>query len=76
MSGRAWRCFERRRLACGVARVPTAATPRPTIRVSSSDWVMTPGRSDVRVRWPSGRIETLADVSVDRYVTLTEGTGK
>ena len=30
----------------------------------------------VRVRWPSGRIETWVDVPVDRYTTLTEGGGK
>ena len=30
----------------------------------------------VRVRWPSGRTETFANVGVDRYVTLTEGSGK
>jgi hypothetical protein len=34
------------------------------------------GPVSVRVRWPSGRTEMFADVSVDRYVTLTEGTGK
>jgi len=34
------------------------------------------GPVSVRVRWPSGRTEMFADVSVDRYVTLTEGTGQ
>jgi hypothetical protein len=34
------------------------------------------GAVDVRVRWPSGRTETFAQVMVDRYVTLTEGTGR
>jgi hypothetical protein len=34
------------------------------------------GPVSVRVRWPSGRTEMFADVRVDRYVTLTEGTGK
>ena len=34
------------------------------------------GPVNVRVRWPSGRTEMFADVSADRYVTLTEGTGK
>jgi hypothetical protein len=29
----------------------------------------------VRVRWPSGRVEAFANVAVDRYVTLTEGSG-
>ena len=35
-----------------------------------------PGPVRVRVRWPSGRNETFPDVMVDRYITLTEGTGK
>ena len=30
----------------------------------------------VRVRWPSGKTELFADVNVDHYVTLMEGTGK
>ena len=30
----------------------------------------------VRVRWPSGRTEMFAGVAVDRYVTLTEGSGQ
>ncbi|HLG58438.1 MAG TPA: CRTAC1 family protein [Vicinamibacterales bacterium] len=30
----------------------------------------------VRVRWPSGRMETWTDVAIDRYTTLTEGGGK
>jgi len=34
------------------------------------------GPVSVRVRWPSGRTEMFADVSVDRYNTLTEGTVK
>jgi hypothetical protein len=34
------------------------------------------GPVSVRVRWPSGRSEMFTSVSVDRYVTLTEGTGK
>jgi len=34
------------------------------------------GPVNVRVRWPGGRTELFADVRVDRYVTLTEGTGK
>ena len=34
------------------------------------------GAVSVRVRWPSGRSQMFADVMVDRYVTLTEGTGK
>ena len=31
---------------------------------------------DVQVRWPSGRIEEWPDVAIDRWTTLTEGTGK
>src|SRR5688572_6845356 len=34
------------------------------------------GPVSVRVRWPKGRTEMFAGVMVDRYVTLTEGTGK
>jgi hypothetical protein len=34
------------------------------------------GAVGVRVRWPSGHTEMFAEVTVDRYVTLTEGTGK
>jgi hypothetical protein len=30
----------------------------------------------VRVRWPSGRVEAFANVAVDRYITLTEGSGQ
>jgi enediyne biosynthesis protein E4 len=34
------------------------------------------GPVNVRVRWPGGRTEMFTGVTVDRYVTLTEGTGK
>ena len=30
----------------------------------------------VRVLWPSGKTESWADVPIDRYTTLTEGTGR
>jgi hypothetical protein len=30
----------------------------------------------VKVTWPSGRVEEFPAVSIDRYVTITEGTGK
>ena len=33
-------------------------------------------RPRVRVVWPSGHAEEWADVAIDRYATLTEGTGK
>ena len=29
----------------------------------------------VKIAWPSGRVETFAGVPIDRYTTLTEGTG-
>lgn len=32
-------------------------------------------RPRVRVHWPGGRIEAWADVPIDRYTTLVEGTG-
>jgi hypothetical protein len=30
----------------------------------------------VRVTWPSGRVEEWADIQIDRYTTLTEGSGR
>jgi len=30
----------------------------------------------VRVIWPSGRSEVFPQVAIDRYATLTEGTGR
>ncbi|PYR33476.1 MAG: hypothetical protein DMF90_20610, partial [Acidobacteria bacterium] len=30
----------------------------------------------VRVQWPSGKVEDWPNVSIDRYTTLKEGTGK
>jgi hypothetical protein len=30
----------------------------------------------VRVVWPSGKTESWADVAIDRYTTLTEGSGR
>ena len=32
--------------------------------------------ADVVVRWPDGRTETFPAVAVDRYTTLTQGTGR
>ena len=29
----------------------------------------------VRVTWPSGQVEEWTDVAIDRYTTLTEGSG-
>jgi hypothetical protein len=34
------------------------------------------GRPHVEVRWPNGRVETWSDVQIDRWTTLTEGSGK
>jgi hypothetical protein len=30
----------------------------------------------VRVQWPDGRTEEWADVAIDRYTTLVQGTGQ
>jgi hypothetical protein len=30
----------------------------------------------LKVTWPSGRVEEFASVPIDRYTTLTEGSGK
>lgn len=30
----------------------------------------------VRVRWPDGRVEERGDVAIDRYTTVTEGSGQ
>jgi hypothetical protein len=30
----------------------------------------------VRIVWPDGRAEEWNDVAIDRYTTLTQGTGK
>ena len=29
----------------------------------------------VKVTWPSGQVETFANVAIDRYTTLAEGSG-
>jgi len=49
-----------------------ASANDPRVLVGLGDWA---GPVDVRVRWPSGRTETFTGLAVDRYVTLTEGTG-
>jgi len=33
-------------------------------------------RPGVRVQWPSGRSEAWSDLTIDRYTTLTEGSGR
>jgi hypothetical protein len=49
----------------------SANDPRVLVGLGSSQ-----ERPRVRVVWPSGHAEEWADVSVDRYTTLIEGTGK
>jgi len=34
------------------------------------------GRPTIRVRWPDGRHEEWVDVAIDRWTTLTQGTGR
>jgi hypothetical protein len=48
----------------------SASDPRVLVGLGDSAAPVT-----VRVRWPSGRTETFANVAVDRYMTLTEGSG-
>ncbi len=31
---------------------------------------------DLEIRWPSGKVEKIAQVPVDRYVVIAEGSGK
>ena len=48
----------------------SANDPRVLVGLGSS-----PESPTVRVTWPSGMIEEWTDLPVDRYTTLTEGTG-
>ena len=48
----------------------SANDPRVHVGLGSSDLPPT-----VRVTWPDGRVETWAGLEVDRWTTLTEGTG-
>jgi len=71
------------------AKVTVAAGGRDRMRarvggasyLSTSDPRVLFGLGDVErvdaleVRWPSGEVERVADVPIDRYVTLTEGRG-
>jgi enediyne biosynthesis protein E4 len=50
-----------------------ASANDPRVLVGLGD---TAGEVNVRVRWPSGRSEMFAGISVDRYLTLAEGDGK
>jgi hypothetical protein len=49
----------------------SANDPRVLVGLGS-----TAGPVRVRVMWPDGRVEEWRDVPIDRYTTLTEGTGK
>ncbi len=49
----------------------SANDPRVLVGLGSSE-----ERPRVRVIWPNGRTEEWADVAIDRYTTLTEGTGR
>jgi hypothetical protein len=49
----------------------SAHDPRVLVGLGESDAPVT-----VRVRWPNGRTEEWPDVPIDRYTTLTEGTGR
>jgi hypothetical protein len=49
-----------------------ASAHDPRVLVGLAD-VTSPPR--VRVVWPAGRVEEWSGVPVDRYTTLTEGTG-
>jgi enediyne biosynthesis protein E4 len=50
-----------------------ASASDPRVLVGLGDSIKPPG---VRVIWPDGRTEEWADVAVDRYTTLREGTGR
>ena len=53
------------------ASYASANDPRVLVGLGDST---TPAR--VRVQWPSGRVEEWSDVAIDRYTTLTEGSGR
>ena len=71
-----FRSFAAQVRPCGAAQEPTAATRRRTIRACSSGLGASAEAPRVKVTWPSGRVEEFADVTIDRYITLKEGTGK
>ena len=66
----------RRRRRSGVARDPTAATVRRTIRACSWASASSAAPATVKVRWPDGHFEEWSDVAIDRWTTLKEGTGR
>ena len=47
----------------------------PTIHACSFGLGASTEPPTVRVTWPSGATEEWHDVGIDRYTTLTEGTG-
>jgi hypothetical protein len=49
----------------------SANDPRVLVGLGDSAEAVT-----VRVRWPSGKMETWSDLQVGRYITLHEGSGK
>jgi hypothetical protein len=49
----------------------SANDPRALVGLGSAT-----DRPRVRVLWPDGRMEEWADVAIDRYTTLVQGTGK
>ena len=50
-----------------------ASANDPRVLAGLGDSALSP---HVRVIWPSGRVEEWSDLPVDRYSTLTEGTGR
>jgi hypothetical protein len=61
---------ERVRARVGGASYLSASDPRVLFGLGDVDRV-----DVVEVRWPSGHVDRVPDVPVDRYVTLTEGEG-
>ena len=61
---------------CGAGLAPTAVMRRPTIRRVLVGLGQSSKPPRVRVIWPGGATEEWASVPVDRYTTLTEGSGK
>jgi len=49
----------------------SASDPRVLVGLGNAATVR-----QVRVMWPSGRVETWTDIPVDRWLTLKEGTGR
>ena len=67
---------ERRNDVCGGGRGRMAATGRPTtprVHVGLGAATDVPR---VRVHWPGGQVEEWTDVAIDRWTTLTRGSGR